>query len=420
MTFLRALIAATLVACLIPVVSGQAQQVLGIAAVVDDQVISAYDLEERMDLVIASASLPRTEETRRRLRVQILRTLVDEELQKRAARDAGVNVTGTEIDQEIDAIADRNNMTGAALLSQLTRAGVEEHALRQQVLATIAWQKFMGLRLLRTVDVAEEEIDEAIRQIEAQRGQKSYQISEIVLTVPTAREENEVRASAERLVRQIQGGARFDALARQFSDGATAQQGGDVGWVSAEQMGTEIAAAITAMQPGNVSDPVRTTTGFAIVGLRAVRTQGQDEVNDVEVTLSQLLIPLGRNAAEADVTKAVSAANALRELITECGQARPLASRLTAASAADLGKLRIGDLPQNFREAIAPLDKGEVSPPLRTAAGIHLLIVCDRSLAAAVSADRSRIRNEILTRKLNQRAQSLLRDMRRDAIVDYR
>ncbi|WP_417518379.1 peptidylprolyl isomerase [Minwuia sp.] len=398
----------------------QGQQILGIAAVVDDEVISAYDLEERLDLVIASANLPATEETRRRLRPQVLRTLVDEELQKHAARDAGVQVLNGEIDEEINAIAERNGMSGARLLDQLNRAGVDAHALRQQVLAALAWQRFMAARLLRTVDVSDEEIDEVIRERQEAKGETLYLVSEILLTVDNPSDEDAVREGAERLIRQIRNGADFSALARQFSSGATAQQGGDVGWVSDSQMGPEIEAVLPGLQVGQISDPIRTATGYAIIGVRDTRVEGEGDASQVEVELSQLLIPLGREAADEDVEKAGAAAASMRNLVSGCQDVQALADRLPAVTAAELGSLRIGDLPQDFRAAIARLQEGEVSRPIRTAAGIHLLIVCKREVPIDTTLDRDVIENEIIGRKLNQRAQSYLRDLRRDAIVDYR
>lgn len=400
--------------------TASAQQVLGIAAVVDDEVISVYDLEQRINLVIASANLPRTEDTRRRLRPQVLRTMVDEELQKIAARDAGVQVLNGEIDDEIEAIAERNNISGARLIASLERSGVDPEALRQQVLAAMAWQRFMATRLLRTVDVSDEEVDEVIRRQEEAKGETVYLVSEILLPVDNPSDEVAVRNGTQRLVNQIREGARFDALARQFSSGATAQQGGDVGWVRAQQMGPEIAEVLQQLQPGEISDPVRTAAGYTIIGVRETRIEGQQDPGNIEVVLSQLLIPLGRQASEVDAERAVSAANSMRDLVGSCEETGPLAEKLSAVSAADLGKLRIGDLPPVFQNAILPLEVNEVSAPVRTAAGIHLLVVCERSQSADAVIDRARIENEIIARKLNQRALSYLRDLRRDTIVDFR
>lgn len=420
MAFRPLILCAGLIALALAVSGVQAQQILGIAAVVDDEVISAYDLEERLDLVIVSANLPRTEDTRRRLRPQVLRTMVDEELQKIAARDAGVQVLNGEIDEEVEKIAQRNGMSGERLLDQLRRSGVDPETLRQQILASMAWQRFMAARLLRTVDVSDEEIDALIREREQARGETSYLVSEILLTVDNPSNEDVVREAAERLANQIRDGASFDELARQFSAGATAQQGGDVGWVRFDTLGPEIAEVLPNVGRGQISEPIRTATGYVIIGVRDTRVEGQQDQDTIEVTLAQLLLPLGRDAGDDVAAQAMNTAGSMRDLVEGCESVAPLAERLEGVSGTNLGKLRIGDLPSAFKDSIAALAIGETSPPIRTAAGIHLLVVCDRSEPLETEIDRRQIENEIVARKLNQRALSYLRDLRRDTIVDYR
>lgn len=397
-----------------------AQQVLGIAAVVNDEVISAFDLEERIDLVVFSANLPRTEDTRRRLRPQVLRTLIDESLQKQAAREIGVQITNDDIDAGIETIAARNNLSGASLAARLQASGIDPSTLRNQVLAALAWNRFVDARLLRTVDVSDQDVDEAVAELQSERGTETYLISEIVLPIDNPADAPEVMAAADRLVRQIRGGASFAALARQFSAGATASEGGEVGWVRPRQMPAEIAAILPALQKGQVSDPVQTPTGVTVVALRDTRVLGQASTDAITVELAQVLIPLGRNAAAGDVEAARAAAEALRPTIGGCADVDAAAARQPGAQASQLGTLALGDLPADFSQAIAPLAVGSVAPPVRTAAGMHLLVVCSRSRPAGDAVDRDSVRNAILNRKLNQRAQGHLRDLRRDAIIDLR
>ncbi len=399
---------------------GRAQQVFGIAAVVNDEVISAFDLEERIDLVVASANLPRTQDTRRRIRSQVLRNLTDESLQMQAARKIGVEVTNEQIDEEIARLAERNNLSVTGLTSRLEAAGVDLATLRRQYLASIAWEQYVSARLLRTVDVSDEEIDEAIRQQEASRGQAVFNVREIILSVDQPQDEPEVRAAAERLVRQIRSGADFAALARQFSVGADAEDGGTVGWVRPAQLSDEVAAVLINMSAGEVSDPVRTPLGFVIVAVEGRRILGEEAVDSIEVELAQLLIPLGRAANEAAVTAARSDAEAARSRIRSCAGIEQVAETLDNAQSAQLGTLKIGDLPDEFGKAIAKLNVGDSSEPLRTAAGFHVLVICNRSQPIDASPNRDQVRNNLILAKLNRRARSALRDLRRDAIIDLR
>ncbi|MEC9345472.1 MAG: peptidylprolyl isomerase [Pseudomonadota bacterium] len=397
-----------------------AQQVLGIAAVVNDEVISAFDLEERIDLVVFSANLPRTEDTRRRLRPQVLRTLIDEALQKQAAREIGVQVTNEDIDEGIAQIARRNDLSPAMLTARLQSTGIDPSTLRNQVLAAIAWQRFVDARLLRSVDVSDQDIDETVAELEAARGTESFLISEIVLAVDDAADAPEVQAAAERLVRQIRQGASFEALARQFSAGATAADGGDVGWVQPRRMPEAVARVLDGMKPGDVSEPVETPVGYTIIAVRDSRVLGQANADQISITLSQILLPIGRNAADADVAAARAAAEALRPQITGCENLDAVAASRPGAQASELGRLSLGDLPPDFQKALSALPVGGVTEPVRTAAGLHLLVICDRTNPAVASLDRDSVRNTIMNRKLNQRAQGYLRDLRRDAIIDLR
>lgn len=398
-----------------------AQQVLGIAAVVNDQVISAFDLEERLDLIVVSANLPQTEDTRRRLREEALRSLIDETLQMQAAHEVGITVTNGEIDAEFARLAERNEMTAATLSSRLEASGVDVSTLRRQILATIAWERFVSSQLLRAVDVSDEEIDEVERQIEDAKGEKSYLVSEIVLPVETPAREPEVRELAERLVRQIRNGANFAALAEQFSAGATASLGGDVGWVRAGQMGEAVSAALPDIPPGNVSEPISTTLGIVVIAVRETRVIGQADISAIEVELSQVLFPLPASASESEIERVRGEAGRIRSEIDGCASVDEVASSVEGAQGQSLGSLQIGDLPEQFQGGIAQLAVGEVSQPIRTPSGLHLLVVCNRSQpVAGATVDRQQIRNDIIVRKLNQRALGRLRDLRRDAIIDYR
>ncbi len=399
---------------------GRAQQVFGIAAVVNDEVISAFDLEERIDLVVISANLPRTQDTRRRIRAQVLRNLIDESLQMQAARKIGVQVTNEQIDAEIEQLAQRNNMSMLALSGRLEGAGVDLSTLRRQYLASIAWEQYVSARLLRTVDVSDEEIDEAVREQEASRGQAVFRVNEIVLGVDRPQDEPEVLAAAERLVRQVRSGADFAALARQFSVGANAEDGGSVGWVRPAQLSDEVASVLTTLSVGDVSDPIRTPLGFTIISVDGRRILGEEAVDGIEVELAQLLIPLSRTANATAEAAARADAESARSRIRSCAGIDQVAESIDQAQSAQLGTLKIGDLPDEFGKAIAKLNVGDSSEPLRTAAGLHVLVVCNRSQPVDATPNRDEVRNSLILSKLNQRAQSALRDLRRDAIIDLR
>ena len=206
-----------------------AQSVQRIAAVVNDEVVSVRDLRDRVRLVLFLSGIGDTSESRGRIANQVLRTVVDERLQLQEAKKRGVSVSDGEVGQAIAEMERANRMAPGGLSSVMAQNRVSLNSLRAQFRARIAWSKLVGRRLAPRVDIGDEEVTAALARIEASRGEEAYRLGEILLPVNRSDDEATVRNAAERLVAQIRKGARFGALARQFSRTATAAVGGDRG-----------------------------------------------------------------------------------------------------------------------------------------------------------------------------------------------
>ncbi|QQP88025.1 peptidylprolyl isomerase [Skermanella sp. TT6] len=251
-----------------------ARSVEGIAAVVNDDIISMSDLSARLQLALVSSGLPGTAEVRQRLTPQVLRSLVDERLQMQEASRANISVTDKEIDDAFGRVAEQNQMKRDQLEKMLSSQGVPRSALESQIRATIGWGKLVQRRLRPSIEIGEEEIDAVLRRIEANAGKPEYLAAEIFLAVDSPEREEEVRRLADRLVEQIGQGASFPAVARQFSQSAGATNGGDLGWVQQGQLPDELDSALRDLRPGQASRPIRSLTGYHILLLREQRTTG--------------------------------------------------------------------------------------------------------------------------------------------------
>ena len=251
-----------------------ARSVEGIAAVVNDDIISMSDLSARLQLALVSSGLPGTAEVRQRLTPQVLRSLVDERLQMQEASRANIAVTDKEIDDAFGRVAEQNQMKRDQLEKMLASQGVPRSALESQIRATIGWGKLVQRRLRPSIEIGEDEIDAVLRRIEANAGKPEYLAAEIFLAVDSPEREEEVRRLADRLVEQIGQGARFPAVARQFSQSAGATNGGDLGWVQQGQLPDELDSALRDLRPGQASRPIRSLTGYHILLLREQRTTG--------------------------------------------------------------------------------------------------------------------------------------------------
>ncbi|HMU49338.1 MAG TPA: SurA N-terminal domain-containing protein [Geminicoccaceae bacterium] len=248
-----------------------AQAVQGIAAVVNDDIVSTQELGERVRLARASTGLPDDPNTQRLLLQQALRTLIDEKLQAQEARRLNIAVTDQEVDAAIANIAQRNNLTTEQLGAFLAEHGTDIASLRAQLRSQIAWLKVVSREIRPKVVVTEGQIDLANRVAQPAAGERELLLSEIVLPVYTPEQEANVLADARQLVVALRGGSEFAPLARQMSVAASAETGGDLGWIPSSALAEDLRNALSRMSPGQFSDPIRTPLGVQVLWLREAR-----------------------------------------------------------------------------------------------------------------------------------------------------
>lgn len=254
--------------------SGVAQPVAQrIAAVVNDDVITSQDLIDRLDLALATSGLPGDEQTRQRLAPQVLRGFIDEKLQLQEARRLGLDVTESEVDQGLDTIAARNNTNRTTLLRYLESRNINPRTLRDQLRAQIAWLKVLGREVRPRIVVSQDQVEFALRRAAGNPSEGEVLLSEILLPVYDRAQEASVVAQAQELVATLRGGADFGALARQVSVAASAENGGDLGWVRTDALVPELRSRLAALQAGQVSDPVAGPNGVQIFHLRDRRAE---------------------------------------------------------------------------------------------------------------------------------------------------
>ena len=269
---LAPLLLALLPLILLPAGRASGQESVGIAAVVNNEAISIPDLVARIDVAIVASRLRASEDLRRQLAPQVLRSLVDERLKVQEAERLGVTVSAAEMANARRSVEQRNGIAAGGLDDFLQRQGLNVATVTDQLRAEILWSKLVRGRLGAAVSVGEGEIDEALAQLEANRGRPEFRVAEIFLAVESSEQENEVRAAAESLFEQLRAGAKFDQIASQFSQSATAAVGGDIGWVLEGELPGEIEAVLARMEPGRIAPPVRTFDGYSIVLLIDRRT----------------------------------------------------------------------------------------------------------------------------------------------------
>ena len=409
-----------------PVLGGQApfqtqqQQVappqndMTIAAVVNENIITLYDVKSRIQMIITTSGLENTSDMQQRLLPQVVDSLVEERLKLQEAARLKIKTSETEVRQAVDNIEARNNLRQGALRAMLASQGVDVGALYTQVEADVAWGKVVRQSMERAVTVADDEVRTVINRAKANQGKPEYWVFEISLPVATPAQEQAVHDVAERVVQQARAGSPFQAIAQQVSQSPTAALGGDLGWVVRGEMEPELDDAVTHMQPNTISDPIRTGTGYHIIQLREQRISGAVDPRMAVVTLSQVYLPsIGGRALPADkmaqYTQTIGG-------YTTCDQMNKMATELKTPGSGPIPAVYAGGLPEKVRSVVVDLKPGHTG--VVEVGGARLMLqVCTRHDDTGLPSPEQ-IRSNLENEKLQNSARQKLRDLRRQALVD--
>ncbi len=397
-----------------------AQSTEGVAALVNDQPITTVDVRNRMRLIIASTGMTQIDPaTLAQIQSQAIRGLVDENLQLQAAREYDIEVTDEEINQSIQDLADRNNTTIDAIVGDLERSGVDVSTLRHQLEAEIAWQVLVNGRYGSRIRISDQQIEMALERLAASASQPQFRIFEMFFEIPNVNAEEETVQRVIAVMDQLQRGAPFPDLARQYSDAPSAANGGDIGWIVASQLPPEVAAIIPQLMQqysqsrggAALSNPVRVPGGFTIIALVAAR----DGTTTLQFDLVQITVPA--SAVESGTNAALSTALAANPT---CSEAEAAASRVPGAVVTPLGAIGADSLLPQIRDALTPLREGENTGVLQTAAGLQGLIVCERTITGPGVPSRDDLESQLRGQQLSLHSRRWLRDLRRDGTVEIR
>lgn len=397
-----------------------AQRIQRIAATVNEDIVSEYDLQARMRVVIVSSGLQQTPELQKRLSQQVLRSLVDERLQLQEAKKRNVRVSKRDIGRAIATIEKQNKIPPGSFDDFLKSNGVPRDALMTQIRAQITWQKLVARTLLPRVTVGEDEIDETLKRLKERKGQIEYRVSEILLPVDQPEQEGDIRRTVQRLLEELRKGAKFAAIARQFSQTASASVGGDLGWIQEATMTTELQQIVSRMKEGEIAGPIRTLAGMQIFRLTKKRKILSGPASDTIVDLQQILLPLRNGMPNDDIKTQMNLAQILSDTVSDCGDHRRAASEAKSMGSAKLGKVRLGNLSKIVRVAVEKLPVGKASPPVRLKNGVAIFMVCNRKEPGGGLPSRKQIADRMRQERVGVLARRYLRDLRAAAIVDLR
>jgi peptidyl-prolyl cis-trans isomerase SurA len=387
-----------------------------IAAIVNRDAITLYDLEQRVRLAGLGARLPEAGEGRRRLVSDVLRSMINERLQLQEAARQNVEVADKEVQDQIADLERRNRMEKGGLVNVLRQRGIDPRAFEDQIRAAIAWNKVVARHIAPQIRVSDEEVRVVLKRLLENKDKLQYRVQEIFLPVDHPSLQGRVLQTAQFILAQIRAGASFEILARQFSQTGTSSAGGDLGFLFEGQMEPELERVVKQLKTGQVAGPVRGAGGYYILRLADRRTvDGRNpDVKTIAVAQAALRVPdkatpaqskeaqerLARIAAEAKTC------DALVKAAQEAGGAGRIVDNLVLEA----------QRPQ-IRALIAPLKTNQASRTYFEDGAHTVYMRCPDDTKPPEEKD---VREALTRQKLGAYAERYLKELRRSAYVDIR
>jgi peptidyl-prolyl cis-trans isomerase SurA len=401
----------------------------GVAAVVNDSIITDYDLRQRVGLFLATSGVKMSPERLKQIRVQVLTQLETERLEMLEATKNKISVSTSEVDRAINNILTDNHLSMDQLKTVFAKGDVDMSTFRGQLAAQIAWSKAVDGQYGDEVHIQPQQVDSEMQRLSQGANKTHFRVSEIFEAVDNPEQDPQILKNVQGLLEQIRAGAPFDAVARQFSQNPTAAAGGDIGTVQQGQLVPELDAVLQKMKPGDVSEPIKASGGYYLLELRAryepagtkVPESQQVDEHPTALTLERILLPIGPKPGAKLLDGATQAASVLRQHIAGCDSLQELVSHLRGAVLFNLGKMDLSQVSAQMRDAVAKTNPGDTTEPFQSPAGIELIVRCDAPaphIEVWQAPKREEVENQLYEEQMSVYARRYLRDLKRVANIE--
>ncbi|HEX7857069.1 MAG TPA: peptidylprolyl isomerase [Sphingobium sp.] len=388
-------------------------------AIINGQIITGTDVDQRLALVIIANGGKVEAEERDRLRLQVLRNIIDETLQIQEAAANDIRISPAEIDQSFARVAGNFKSTPEGFADYLKKNGSSPASIKRQIEGELAWQRVLRRKVQPYVNVSQDEVNGVIDRMKQSKGSEEFRVGEIYLS-STPENSGQIAENARKIIEQIKQGGSFQAYARQYSEASTAAVGGDLGWVRPAQLPEELAATVQQMSPGQIGGPVALPGGFSILYLIDKRRVLAADPRDATLSLKQIGINFQPGTTPAQAKAVADKFAAAIKGIQGCGAANGIAQKL-GAEVVDNDGVKIRDLPPQLQNIMLSLQVGQSTPPFGAVSdGVRVLVLCGRDDAVEGQVPSfDQVMSQMEDDRVNKRARIYLRDLRRDAIIEY-
>ena len=390
----------------------------GIIATVNDQVITGFDLRQRMLTIIAMSQVQPTDENIPAIQQQALAALIEERLQAQEITNyEDLKISDEEVDREIAEMAQQAGTTPEQYMAFLEQGGIRRTNMREQLRTEIGWRALVGGRFNSRATVSRGQVEQAMRQLNEAAAKPQYLIGEIYLESARVGGQQAALDGARQLVAQLQQGAPFQAVARQFSaaPSASARIPGDAGWVVQGTVQPALQTALDALQVGQLSQPIPVEGGVYIIYMRDKRTGADTNL----VALKQIMVEVPQDAPADAVAAATVRLQTIQPQLT-CDNMLQRATSEQGLLGSDLGESDIANLAPQFQTVAQSATVGSISAPIRTPLGVHLIGVCGKRTGGPDAPTFQQVENRLRNQNLANLARRYIRDLRADALIELK
>ena len=397
-----------------------AQNVERIAAIVNDDIVSAFDLRARLKVVMATSGIRPSRRIQEKLKQQVLRRLIDEKLQLQEAKRRNISISKRNIWTATRLLEKQNKIKPGNFTTFLKERGLPRSAIFNRMRSQIAWTKLIKRRLVPKITIGDEEINEILQRLKEQKGQLEFRISEIFISLNNEKRALDTKNFSQRLMDEIKAGANFQAIARQFSAAASASTGGDLGWLHESVLENDLALNVKNMRQGEIYGPLRTQNGFQIYRLVNRRKILETPPGDAIVDLRRITLPISKTNYGNNFLKKMKKAKYISENTFSCEEMERIGKISDPKGNSVIGKVVLKNLKNPLRSIIQDLKIQRASKPLITTDGIAIYMVCQKTLPPTKLPSEKIIRNRLMQKKLSVLVRRYMRDLRSAAVINIR
>ncbi|MCB5943464.1 peptidylprolyl isomerase [Acidocella sp. KAb 2-4] len=423
--FLRAALLAS--ACLAAPAGAQtvslasaAPQSASIAAVVNGQVITSQDVYNRARLLAISTGMNPTPDVITRLSPQVTKQLIDQTLEQQEIAKRNVTVSDDDVAQAVAHIEQGNNMPAGGLRQRLAAVGVPFSTLLAQIRTQLGWQQVLHQVLGPGLQPTPGDMNAEKAALKATIGSTQYHLAEIFIPVTGPDDEVTARNFTNTVIAQLRAGAPFPVIAAQFSQDQTALSGGDLGYVQLSQLDAPVAATVSEMPVGAISNPIRVPGGYEVVQLLDKHEVGNQPQTVLNIRQAYAPYPTPITSGQVGPAQAavINQLVAKSHQVQSCDDMTALNATYGNVRPADPGPVNLATVtPPAFQTLLGDLPIGKVSEPLVSRDGVSVVMVCSRQQQAEALPSDEDIGNMIIQQRVQMESQQLLDDLRHRSVI---